>query len=74
MSLQSTTEAFAPGLPSVYADRVLLEQVLLNLLRNALDANRDAHPDPGGGLCLECRLPLGRSESEPAEQLEPTED
>ncbi|MDZ7887867.1 MAG: PAS domain S-box protein [Pseudomonas sp.] len=140
----SIDEAFAPGLPSVYADRVLLEQVLLNLLRNALDANRDAHPhepsrielsaheeggqlcirvtdqgagvaadvlahiftpfytskaeglglglsmsrsiiegfggaleahpDPGGGLCLECRLPLGRSESEPAEQLEPTED
>jgi C4-dicarboxylate-specific signal transduction histidine kinase len=140
----SIDEAFAPGLPGVYADRVLLEQVLLNLLRNALDANRDAHPhepsrielsareeggqlcirvtdqgagvaadalahiftpfytskaeglglglsmsrsiiegfggsleahpDPGGGLCLECRLPLGRSDSEPAEQLEPTED
>ncbi len=33
----------ATGLPAVYADRVLLEQVLLNLLRNALDANREQH-------------------------------
>ena len=33
------------NLPPVYADRVLLEQVLLNLLRNAIDANRDRHPD-----------------------------
>ncbi|MCO7632270.1 PAS domain S-box protein [Pseudomonas guariconensis] len=30
-------------LPSVHADRVLLEQVLLNLLRNAIDANRERH-------------------------------
>ncbi|MNZ68865.1 Sensor protein FixL [compost metagenome] len=27
----------------MYADRVLLEQVLLNLLRNAIEANREAH-------------------------------
>jgi C4-dicarboxylate-specific signal transduction histidine kinase len=32
------------NLPLIYADRVLLEQVLLNLLRNAIDANREAHP------------------------------
>jgi PAS domain S-box-containing protein len=30
-------------LPRVHADRVLLEQVLLNLLRNAIDANRERH-------------------------------
>ncbi|MEY1662590.1 sensor histidine kinase [Isoalcanivorax beigongshangi] len=34
----------AEPLPLVYADRVLLEQVLLNLLRNAIEANREAHP------------------------------
>ncbi len=126
-------EDFAPALPAVYADRVLLEQVLLNLLRNAMDANGEAHPGQpsaielsalqqgeqlcirvrdqgpgvapealqhiftpfytskaeglglglsmsrsiiegfggaleafpaeGGGLCLECRLPVGRHES-----------
>lgn len=32
-------------LPLVYADRVLLEQVLLNVLRNALEANREQHQD-----------------------------
>ena len=30
-------------LPLVYADRVLLEQVLLNVLRNAIEANREQH-------------------------------
>ncbi|MBH3308810.1 PAS domain S-box protein [Pseudomonas mosselii] len=30
-------------LPRVNADRVLLEQVLLNLLRNAIEANREQH-------------------------------
>ncbi|MBO3275374.1 PAS domain-containing sensor histidine kinase [Pseudomonas schmalbachii] len=36
-------QALADNLPPVYADRVLLEQVLLNLLRNAIDANRERH-------------------------------
>lgn len=31
------------ALPEVYGDRVLLEQVLVNLLRNAIDANRERH-------------------------------
>ncbi|MDD2223839.1 MAG: PAS domain S-box protein [Pseudomonas sp.] len=30
-------------LPLIYADRVLLEQVLLNVLRNAIEANREQH-------------------------------
>ena len=30
-------------LPAVYADRVLLEQVLLNVLRNAIEANRERY-------------------------------
>ena len=44
-------EQLADTLPPVYADRVLLEQVLLNLLRNAIDANREAHP--GQASCIE---------------------
>lgn len=38
-------------LPLVYADRVLLEQVLLNLLRNAIDANREQQ---GSGRHVSC--------------------
>ena len=34
-----------PDLPDVHIDPVLLQQVLLNLLRNAIEANREAHPD-----------------------------
>jgi two-component system sensor histidine kinase DctS len=34
-----------PGLPKVEADRVMLEQVLLNLTRNAIEAMSDTRPD-----------------------------
>jgi PAS domain S-box-containing protein len=34
----------AHGLPSVWADRVALQQVILNLLMNACDAMNDNHP------------------------------
>ena len=39
-------------LPLVFADRVLLEQVLLNLLRNAIDANREQHPQQPSVIAL----------------------
>ncbi|HZW21537.1 PAS domain S-box protein [Noviherbaspirillum sp.] len=35
----------APQLPSVLADRVMLEQVLLNLTRNAIEAMQDVAPE-----------------------------
>lgn len=42
-------------LPLVFADRVLLEQVLLNLLRNAIEANRELHPGAPSQIRLESR-------------------
>jgi C4-dicarboxylate-specific signal transduction histidine kinase len=35
----------APGLPDVYADQIMIEQVLLNLVRNGFDAMKDALED-----------------------------
>lgn len=45
-------EHLPDNLPPVYADRVLLEQVLLNLLRNAIDANRETHPHAASRIRL----------------------
>ncbi|MBG7086800.1 two-component system sensor histidine kinase BfiS [Pseudomonas aeruginosa] len=72
-------EAMTDNPPPLYADRVLLEQVFLNLLRNAIEANREAHPgspsrvvigsrvEPGGLLCLWVR---DQGPGVPADQLE----
>ncbi len=35
----------APSLPPVRADRVMIEQVILNLVKNAIEAMRDVQPD-----------------------------
>ena len=49
--------ALAPTLPAVYADRVMVEQVLLNLVKNAIEAMREV-PAAHRALRIEGRRTL----------------
>lgn len=52
-------ERMDDNLPPAYADPVLLEQVLLNLLRNAIDANRERHAGAPSRIVLGTALEQG---------------
>ncbi|WJM95903.1 PAS domain S-box protein [Pseudomonas defluvii] len=52
-------QRMAHNLPPVYADRILLEQVLLNLLRNAFEANREQQPGRPSRVLLSAVLEAG---------------
>ncbi|MDN7144052.1 PAS domain S-box protein [Pseudomonas sp. JQ170] len=58
----------ADSLASVYADRVLLEQVLLNLLRNAIDANREQHSGQPSRIVLSAALVAGQVQIDVSDQ------
>ncbi|MEH6386797.1 MAG: PAS domain S-box protein [Pseudomonas profundi] len=71
-------EQIPDGLPDVYVDPILLEQVMLNLLRNAIEANRENHPDSASLITLRLGVAAAKVEIEvvdegpgaTAEQLE----
>lgn len=47
---EKITTRFAPGLPRILIDKVQIQQVLLNLVRNALEAMKD---QPDGAVIIE---------------------
>lgn len=47
-------------LPAVMVDPILLQQVLLNLLRNAIEANREQHPEAPSRIELDLSAREGR--------------
>ena len=49
-------EQIADELPDLNVDPILLQQVLLNLLRNAIDANRESHGERGSEVLLRISL------------------
>ena len=56
------TEHIAQDLPDVLVDPILLEQVMINLLRNAIEANRESHPDSASRVTLDLVATTGRVE------------
>ncbi|MDX1458740.1 MAG: PAS domain S-box protein [Marinobacter sp.] len=48
-------QALSKTEPTLTADPVLLEQVLINLIRNAIDANREHHPDRPSQIIISTR-------------------
>ncbi len=57
-------EQIPDGLPDVYVDPILLEQVMLNLLRNAIEANRENHPASASQITLKLGITSGKVEIE----------
>jgi two-component system sensor kinase FixL len=57
-----------PGLPTVYGDSIQLQQVVLNLVRNAIDAMADAPEASREVLLTTRRLPEGEIEIVVADQ------
>jgi len=64
----SIVQQISAALPAVYADRVLLEQVLLNLLRNAIDANREQHQGHPSRIDIGAALVAGQVQIQVSDQ------